>query len=558
MTIVNMGREAVPSRALPHTPEAGDPYYIGDCYDRSDVPSEWEVDAREMPYLMHIKVLSESWKPLRYLADFMEVGTTPLRWKDFKAGFKDERQERVQRTEVTYLKYSHSGKATSMPLKTADALRACVSNLTSLPSDSGSTHVLVVEDLSRDTIEILGSAFDIDPFFFREQIDEYSWYNTRDPWANPPGLTAAMRSRNWLRIRNIRLHHFGSKGEFKEAQQQSNSFNVLRRPDDDQNHWHYMDKPGSIVSLTRTKTSIWTGNTGKDGDISIGIVLVDPTITAGTPLWYGHSNWQPPPSMHAEGATTTPPTSPSLYNEILNKTSSYPWFMPRLQNPSSSKGIIAKPAMYAAAAEWLIVCDYMKARLGQIEWELEKPGTFRSRGDVIDASLHRLHVWRRVIPVYREMVTETLEQAVPAAARLLPLAPPVPNLIETLTGAFEDIAQDFRRVQNALNELQARVDRLTSIVTAEISIEDSRRGLQENHNLARLTWMATTFIPLSFVTGLFSMQNNIADMRETFGWYFLTALPLTIAVLVGANRVGRGWRLRKKANGGDKKSKKSE
>jgi len=45
MTIIDMSKDGVPARALPHTPEAGDPYYIGDCYDRSDVPSQWEVDA---------------------------------------------------------------------------------------------------------------------------------------------------------------------------------------------------------------------------------------------------------------------------------------------------------------------------------------------------------------------------------------------------------------------------------------------------------------------------------------------------------------------------------
>jgi len=508
-----------------------------------------------MPYLTHIKAVSESWKPLRYLADFMEVGTVPLRWKDLKDNFKDERQERIQRTEVTYLKCSQSQKMTSVSLQDPHALRRCVSNLTSLSSDAGSTHLLVVEDLSRDVIEILGTAFDIDPFFFRDQIDEYGWYNTRDPWANPPSLMAAIRDRKWFRIRNVRLHYFASKKDFEEARHESNLFNVLRRPDDDQNHWQYLDKPGAVVSLTRTKTSVWTGKTGKDGDITIGIVLVDPTITLGTPIWHGHSNWQPTSSMYTTGITAT--SNSSLYNEILDKTRSFPWFAPQSQGELSVEGIIAKPALYAAVAEWLILCDYMKARLGQIEWELEKPGRFRSKGDAIDASLSRLHVWRRVIPLYREMISETLEQALPAAVRLLPLPRSGIPPGGYRTDVVEDITQDYQRVQNALNELQNRVDRLSSIVMAEISIEDSRRGLQENHNLARLTWMATTFIPLSFVTGLYSMQTNIAEIKTTFGWYFLTAVPLTIAVVGIAGRVGKGT-LSKKDDKGSTESKKSK
>lgn len=33
------------SKILPHTPEAGDPYYIGDAYqESSEILSEWEAD----------------------------------------------------------------------------------------------------------------------------------------------------------------------------------------------------------------------------------------------------------------------------------------------------------------------------------------------------------------------------------------------------------------------------------------------------------------------------------------------------------------------------------
>ncbi|KAF2122743.1 hypothetical protein BDV96DRAFT_5507 [Lophiotrema nucula] len=547
MAIVSMGLEEAPSRALPHTPEAGDPYYIGDCYERSPIANEWEINCTGKPYLAHIKSLSTAWKPLRYLADFMEVGTTPLRWKDLKTRHK-ERDERAERTKVTYVQVRAGQSPTALLLQDAEGLQEVAQKLSRSRSEEPSTHLLVVEDLSRDVIEILGSLFDIDPFFFREQIDDYSWYNTRDPWANPPSLMAAMKHRDWFRIRNVRLHFFESEAVFEDARQESNTFNILRRPDNDQNHWQYLDKAGSIVSLTRTKTSIWVGKTGVTGNATLGIVLVDPSISVGHPLWHGYTNWLPTPSLLSPDNTSVPPSA-SFYDATLKWISTYPWFVETGESASANNGIFAKPALYIVAAEWLIVCEYIKTRLGQIEWELEKPDRFRSRGDAIDASLHRLHTWRRVLPVYREMVAETLEQALPAAARLASDFPrrqrsSMPSF------AFEDITQDFQRVQNALNELQARVDRLTSVVTAEISMEDSRRGLQENHNLARLTWMATTFIPLTFVSGLFSMQNNVADLKHTFGWYFLAAVPLTVIVLVVAGRVGRTWKKSKAPNSG--------
>lgn len=490
-----------------------------------------------MPYLTLVKDLVHEWKPLRYFADFMEVGTTPLRWKDLKTQ-PDERKARIQRTNVTYIECRDGRKKTVKHFDDAGALRQSISSLATRSSTEKSTHIFLMEDLSRDVVEALGSTFHIDPFFFREQIDDYTWYNTRDPWQNPPSLMAAIENRDWFRLRNVRLNYFETKELYEQARQESNMFNVLRRPDDDQNHWKYLDKAGSIVTLTRTKTSIWTGKTGVDNNIDVGVVLIDPTVSSGAPLWHGSTNWLPTPSAPISDIVKKP-RSTSLFGGVIEKTASYPWFARTTQQNASGcePAVIAKPILYTVAAEWLSVCDYVKARLGQIEWELEKPGDFRAAGDRVDASLKRLHVWRRVIPVYRDMVSETLQQALPAATRLLSesdsLADPLPA-----RGEFEDIAQDYRRIQDSLNEIQTRVDRLTAIVTSEISIEDSRRGLQENHNLARLTWMATTFIPLSFVTGLFSMQADLSELKHTYGWYFAAAIPLTILVMVASRQAG--------------------
>jgi Mg2+ and Co2+ transporter CorA len=146
-----------------------------------------------------------------------------------------------------------------------------------------------------------------------------------------------------------------------------------------------------------------------------------------------------------------------------------------------------------------------------------------------------------VIPVFREMIGETIDQALPAASRLTSSQKGEEN-------AMDAILPDFKRVRSSLNELQNRVDRLTEVVASEISTEDSRRGLEENHNLARLTWLATTFIPLSFVTGFFSMTPEIAELRVTYGWYFVVAVPLTLVVMVIAGGVGQGWFKKKKVD----------
>jgi len=273
-----------------------------------------------------------------------------------------------------------------------------------------------------------------------------------------------------------------------------------------------------------------------------------------TSVGYDRSNWLPTPSMETKVYPNVS-SSISWFEDIVQMTCAFPWYE-RTEGHKIDPQVFIKPTIYTICAEWLVVCDYVKSRLSQIEWELEMPDVFRSKGDVIDTSLKRLHTWRRQIPVFREMLKETLEEALPAAVRLTtpssqPAIAPTPtsprstlsftaratdsnnNLTINFDNldAFDDIVPDFRRVLAAVNELQERVDRLTSVVTSEISIEDSRRGLVENHNMARITWLATIFIPLTFISGLYSMNESVAALRTTYGWYFLTAIPFTLIVM---------------------------
>ncbi|CAE7201736.1 hypothetical protein PTNB73_05847 [Pyrenophora teres f. teres] len=534
------------SKNIPHSPGFPDPYLlIGDAYERASAVDEWEIadPSERLPYLAHIKSLSTSWRTLRHLADWMQVGTTPLRYNVIKH-YPEEVKRRAEKTNVTFIEYQPATAPKTMPIKSAPELHETLQSFSYDNAREPPLRLFVVEDLSQQVIELLGRRFDIDPLFFREQIDDYVWHNTRDPWASPPSLISNIKHRQWFRMRNVRLRYHSTEDDYQESRLEAEKWNVLRRPDNDENHWRYKDKEGSVVSIMRTRTTVWIGKDKECGNGTVGIVLLDPTVKQGHPLWYDRSNWLPTPSMETKVYPSVS-SSRSWFQDIVQMTSAYPWFE-RNEGHEINPQVLVKPTIYTICAEWLIVCDYVKARLSQIEWELEMPDVFRSKGDVIDTSLKRLHTWRRQIPVFREMLKETLEQALPAAVRLTtcsshPPATPTsplstisltaPSALSNSLDAFDDITPDFRRVLAAVNELQERVDRLTSIVTSEISIEDSRRGLEENHNMARITWLATVFIPLTFISGLYSMNESVAALRTTYGWYFLTAIPFTLIVM---------------------------
>ena len=492
----------------------------------------------------------------------MQVGTTPVRWNELK-NHPDQLKQRANKTNIKFIEYQPAKLPKTVPIESSGALKELLQSLIEERSSEPPLRLFVVEDLSQQVIEQLGSHFDIDPLFFREQIEDYVWHNTRDPWAMPSSLISNMKHRPWFRMRNVRLRYLNSEKDFDDSRLEVNSWNVLRRPDNDENHWHYQDRKGAVVSIMRTRTTVWIGKDKKCGNGTVGIVLLDPTVSQGKPLCtysprfhilglctdflgYDRSNWLPTPKMDTKKYPSVK-QSVSWFEDIVAMTTAFPWFE-LTDGHELNAQVLAKPTIYTICAEWLVVCDYVKARLSQIEWELEMPRLFRSKGDAIDTSLGRLHTWRRQIPVFREMIKETLEHALPAAARLTKpcsqpnIAPASPLSVKsTLSNkfiidfdnleGFEDIVPDFKRVLAAVNELQERVDRLTSIVTSEISIEDSRRGLEENHNMARITWLATIFIPLTFVSGLYSMNESVAALKTTYGWYFLTAVPFTLIVM---------------------------
>lgn len=523
-----------------------------------------------MPYLAHVKTLSRSWKSLRHLADFMQVGTTPLQWKYLNLPENhEERDERCSRTNVTYIEYKPEKDPKPVPINLADDLKKTLASLTYNPSEAPPLRLFIVEDLSRDVIELLGSRFDVDPLFFREQIEDYVWHNLRDPWAMAPSLTSSTKQRSWFRLRNMRLRYHKTEESFEAGRQEANKWNVLRRPDNDNNHWTHKDEAQrdengrvmtkAAVSIMRTRTTIWIGKDRKCGNGTVGIVLLDPSMQEGRPLWHDRTNWLPITSMEKDPPQLTG-SNKSWYKDIVQMTAAYPWFEVESGHKIGPQ-VLAYPTLYTVCAEWLIVCDYVRTRLSQIEWEIEIPEVFRekekddvrSKSEIIADSLKRLHTWRRHIPVFRDMVNEAMQQALPAAARLT--APS--SSAEDAVKAFEDIKPDLDRILDNVKELQDRVDRLTAIVTSEINIEDSKQSKEDNHNLTRLTWLATTFIPMSFVAAFFSMNESVSELKYTYGWFFLTAIPFTAICLCLARLVGGGaWgkRVMKKNNKTEGKS----
>ncbi|KAH6656317.1 hypothetical protein BKA67DRAFT_599736 [Truncatella angustata] len=484
----------------PHSIEGGDPYYIGDVYQARTTPQGWELDCSERPYLSHVKALSTPLPHLRYLADWMEVTCAPPKWKFIKQNPQNQ-EHRAQRASVCMLDF-RDGKLVE---ERRFAHARDVADRLGLPDhDDVESRLFIVEDLSRDVIEALGARFDIDPLFFRSQISDYLWYNIKDPWVELPDLDLVQQERSHFCMRYMRARYFRSPESFAEATTETGRFNVLRRLDSDKNHKTVLDEQGENVALARAKASVWIRPNKAHESGVLGIILVDPTVKEGFSLWGGYrsffnSTGMPDPRAQQSGPEVPPaPSRKSLFEDVV--------FWSKHMTERDLEAIASDPRTIAVQmyklviADWLTLIKYITARLGQIEWELENPD-FRKDSAGVDASLQKLHPWRRSVPLYRSFIADTIDRIFP---------------------------QELAQYAN-------RIERIVAVATAIISIEESRRAIAQNKNLARLTYLASIFVPMSFVSSFFSMSEDVTALSSTYWIYFCTALPLTIVALCVAD-----------------------
>lgn len=283
---------------------------------------------------------------------------------------------------------------------------------------------------------------------------------------------------------------------------------------------------------------------------------MDPTVSKGFPLWRGHGNFHPVPwssAVQAKPADWPSWTSPS--HEDCAKRSFFEDFVywARRQGLSAlqldkapKEHIPVLVLLNLVGSEWLLMCEYIKTRLNQIDMETIDPAHLSDK-KLIDMTLEKLHIWRRLIPLYREMVSETLQNfsnfsglkvnraqhqdpAVQLATTDCPRCPK--TSISPESWDIRAYEEDYKLVLARLEEYQSRIDRLTSVVTAVMAVEDTRRAITDARNIGFLTWLATFFIPFGVFSGIFSMQKREDMSIDTIRLYFAVTLPFVFLTLV--------------------------
>lgn len=102
-------------------------------------------------------------------------------------------------------------------------------------------------------------------------------------------------------------------------------------------------------------------------------------------------------------------------------------------------------------------------------------------------------------------------------------------------GSSASIRQDYEQIASDLDTYSRQLEAMVSVATSLVPAIDCRRSLIETMNISRLTYLALIFIPLTFVSSLFSMNDKIAPGGKIFGLYFAIAIPVCILVFLIAH-----------------------
>jgi Mg2+ and Co2+ transporter CorA len=260
-----------------------------------------------------------------------------------------------------------------------------------------------------------------------------------------------------------------------------------------------VDKNQGGISILSTRTAFWLEKDGKGGPM-VGIVLVDPT----TRLFHGHyrdkSISRPTTTSESEQARA----QATWYSDIVEISSRFLGNQPFLPGTAINLMAAVYPATVAVCAEWLKLCHFYSVVLDKVESVLVSPSHSGPIRSMIDEALKTLTRLSQYLPNWRRMVIATLEDAMPAATRLSkPASHPQDKQNDLL---LDQMGPDLKRIQHNMEELQARFTRLTDRCVAEMQLQAARESLAESHNLARLSWLATIFVPLTFLSGLFGMS----------------------------------------------------
>lgn len=169
-------------------------------------------------------------------------------------------------------------------------------------------------------------------------------------------------------------------------------------------------------------------------------------------------------------------------------------------------------------AEWMLYLECMIQDIKEYEYSNQHPPGFPNELEKLNSALRVLQSWRR-----RSIRSQ---QKIRAMARF------IKSHEDAHAEFWTSLVEDCDFLAAGVEDCGRRLENMVPVVTSLVQIVDSRRSFAETANISRLTILALVFIPLTFVSSLFSMNADHSPGGQHFWVYIAVAAPVTIAVFL--------------------------
>jgi hypothetical protein len=246
-----------------------------------------------------------------------------------------------------------------------------------------------------------------------------------------------------------------------------------------------------------------------------------------------YEDFMEPPKFCAE---TKERTERPLYKEGMFDNLQGYWTRERpacfdREDPSIQS--LAYYALRIAAAEWVKYVAVMQKCLKHYEYNHDQLPALSL--EKFDRDLRELQSWRR-----RTMISQGKIKSV------LRFLSPKHCGVTKVDLDLEHLSGDFEYIEGNIDAIGRRLESMLPVVMSFVQVTDARRSFAETADISRLTVLALVFVPLTFVSSLFSMNTENLPGRGDFWVYFAVAIPLTALVVLIARPpvalVGRALR----------------
>ena len=92
--------------------------------------------------------------------------------------------------------------------------------------------------------------------------------------------------------------------------------------------------------------------------------------------------------------------------------------------------------------------------------------------------------------------------------------------------SYTSLIEDYEHISTSINECGRRLESMLPFFISLTQVVDSRRSFAKTANISRLTILALTFVPLTFVSSPFSMNAINGPGGSFFGSISLWLLRL--------------------------------